>query len=160
MFVMNTRSQFGQVLRCLVAFLSNLFIFCFVFYIYYYYYLVTSDLVHILEGKTQGLVSGASWGIDVVQSVKQGLAGVFLLVLALLHFPLLEPGHVGGALQHVVSMPTRDGHERHHVRVVSDLLDVGRHFLLDLVEPSLQVKQSRETCTKSLLRFRLLFPCW
>ena len=56
---------------------------------------LTSDLVYVLEWETQGLVSWAGWWIDLIQSIQEGLSGDALLVLAFLHFPLLEPGHVG-----------------------------------------------------------------
>ena len=35
--------------------------------------------------------------------------------------PHLVPGHVGGSLNHVVTMPSRDWHESNGSRVVTDL---------------------------------------
>jgi hypothetical protein len=79
----------------------------------------TSDLVDILEGDTEGLVRGSLWWFDGVESFQEGWA--------------LVPGEVGRSLEHVVSVPSRDGDESDLVGVVSDLLDVGRHFLLDFL---------------------------
>merc|ERR1719198_2734562 len=56
-----------------------------------------------------------------------------------LDVPALVPAHVGGGLNHVVTMPSRDGHEGNSSGVVADLLDEARHLLLDLLEPSLRV---------------------
>merc|ERR1719350_2265294 len=58
-----------------------------------------------------------------------------------LHIPSLVPGHVLAGLQHVVPVPARDGDEGDTSRVVSDLLDEARDFLLDLLEPSLAVRR-------------------
>ncbi|GBE60284.1 elongation factor 1-alpha, putative [Babesia ovata] len=77
----------------------------------------TTDLVHTLEGKTQGLVNGPLRGLHHVEGLDQGLA--------------LVPRHVGGALNHVVTHETGDGHERHLLDVVTDLLQVTLNFLLD-----------------------------
>ena len=41
---------------------------------------------------------------------------------------------LGRLLQHVVTMPARDGHERDCLRVVADLLDEGGRLLDDFVE--------------------------
>ena len=67
----------------------------------------TSDLVHILKGKTKGFVRWSFWGLQVVQGLNQGVS--------------LVPGHVFAGLNHVVSHPSRDGNEGHFVWVVSDL---------------------------------------
>merc|ERR1719198_1658863 len=56
-----------------------------------------------------------------------------------LYVPALVPAHVSGSLNHVVTMPSRDGHEGNSSGVVADLLDEARHLLLDLLEPSLGV---------------------
>ncbi len=45
----------------------------------------------------------------------------------------LEPLHVVGGLEHVVTVPARKRHERDRIRVVTDFLQIRRHFLLDLV---------------------------
>jgi hypothetical protein len=77
----------------------------------------TSDLVDILEGDTEGLVDGALGGLNGVEGFEESWA--------------LVPWEVGRALQHVVSVPARDWDEGNLVGVVTDLLDVGRDFLLD-----------------------------
>jgi len=41
---------------------------------------------------------------------------------------------LGGLLQHVVTVPARDGHEGDSLGVVTDLLDEGGSFLDDFVE--------------------------
>merc|ERR1719198_571162 len=56
-----------------------------------------------------------------------------------LYVPALVPAHVSGSLNHVVTMPSRDGHEGNSSGVVADLLDEARHLLLDLLEPGLRV---------------------
>lgn len=54
---------------------------------------LTTNLVHILQWQTQGLVCGACGGQDGVQGLQEGHAtGVPFLPL---HFPALEPGHLG-----------------------------------------------------------------
>ncbi|GIX62687.1 translation elongation factor 1-alpha [Babesia caballi] len=77
----------------------------------------TTDLVHTLERKTQRLVDGPLRGLHHVEGLDQGLA--------------LVPRHVGGALHHVVAHETGDGHERHLLDVVADLLQVSLNFLLN-----------------------------
>lgn len=47
--------------------------------------------------------------------------------------PSLEPAHVGGFLQHVVSVPTRHGHKRNTLGVETDLLDEVGGFLDDFL---------------------------
>ena len=87
----------------------------------------TANLVHILKGKTESLVGWAGWGVNGINGLEQGLAGG--LGLGLL-FPTLVPWAVGGVVNHVVTVETRNGHEWDRLGVVSDLLDeVGR--LLD-----------------------------
>jgi len=92
----------------------------------------TTDLVDILEGKTEGLVGGACWGLDGINGLEKGLTlgGTSLGLLG----PSLEPGHVGGLLQHVVSVPSGDGDESNGLGVVTDLLDEGGDLLDDLLE--------------------------
>merc|ERR1719197_423610 len=96
-----------------------------------------SNFVNILEGQPEGLVGGPAGGNDGVKSLKKGHAvGLAFLPLDV---PALVPAHVGGGLNHVVAMPSRDGHEGNGGGVVADLLDEARHLLLDLLEPSLRV---------------------
>merc|ERR1719515_291324 len=97
----------------------------------------TTDLVDILEGKSEWLVGGSRWWDDGVKSFEHGLAGE----LALLHFlvPSLVPLHVGGLLNHVVSVPSRDGDESNGLGVESNLLDVVGDFGSDFSESLLAV---------------------
>ncbi len=46
--------------------------------------------------------------------------------------------YVGGCLEHVVTVPARDGHESDGLWVVADLLDEAADLLLDLSEASLR----------------------
>lgn len=96
----------------------------------------TGDLVDILEGKTERLVGGTRGGIDGVDGLKEGLAGG--LASGGLLLPALVPGAVGGGLDHVVTLETRDGDERNTLGVVADLLDEGRDLLDDFVETGLR----------------------
>merc|ERR1719367_1499450 len=97
----------------------------------------TSNFVHILEGKPERLVSGSGWRNDGVKSLKKShTASISLLPLDL---PSLVPGHLVGGIDHVVSMPSRDGDEGNSNWVVSDLLDEVGNFLLDLLKPGLAV---------------------
>ena len=50
-----------------------------------------------LEGQAKGLVRGPLRGVDEVQGLQQGGA--------------LVPGQVAGAINHVVALEARDGHE-------------------------------------------------
>lgn len=80
----------------------------------------TTDLVDVLEGKSEGLVDGSLGGDDVVKSFNEGGA--------------LEPGKIGGLLEHVVTVPSRNGDEGNLGGVVTNLLQVVFEFLLDFVE--------------------------
>lgn len=92
----------------------------------------TTDLVDILEGETEGLVGGTDRGLNGVNGVEEGLAldntGLGLLS------PALVPWHVGGFLQHVVTVPAGDGDEGDGLGVVADLLDESGRLLDDFVE--------------------------
>lgn len=92
----------------------------------------TTDLVDILERKSEGLVGGSRGGLDGVDGIEEGLAGG-LAGLGLL-LPSLVPRHVGGGLNHVVTVPSGDGDESNGLGVVSDLLDEVGGLLDDLVE--------------------------
>lgn len=114
----------------------------------------TTDLVHVLERETERLVGGTDWRLNGVDGVEQGLA-LDDTSLGLLG-PALVPCHaivgrsispernarlpylyaLGGVLQHVVTVPARDGDERNRLGVVADLLDEAGSFLDDFVEPS------------------------
>jgi hypothetical protein len=80
----------------------------------------TTDLVDVLEGKTEGLVGGTAGNVDGVNGLEEGLARDLGLGLLL---PTLVPGAVGGVVDHVVTVETRDGHEGNVLGVVADLLD-------------------------------------
>merc|ERR1719371_35291 len=96
-----------------------------------------SNFVDILEGQPEGLVGGPAGGDDRVEGLEQGHAvGLTLLPL---NVPSLVPAHVGGGLDHVVTMPAGNGHEGNSCGVVTDLLDETGHLLLDLLEPGLGV---------------------
>jgi hypothetical protein len=92
----------------------------------------TGDLVHILEGKTEGLVGGTDGGVDGVNGLEEGLTGGLATGLGLL-LPTLVPGAVGGRLKHVVTVEAGDGDEGNGGRVVADLLDEGGGLLDDLL---------------------------
>merc|ERR1719270_2562405 len=97
----------------------------------------TSDFINILEGKSERLVSGSGWRNDGIKSLKKShTAGISLLPLDL---PSLVPGHLVRGVDHVVSVPSRDGDEGDSHRVVSDLLDKVGNLLLDLLKPGLAV---------------------
>jgi len=95
----------------------------------------TADLVDILKGQTESLVSRAGRWEDSIQSFKQSLAIGFAFFA--LNSPSLVPGEVAGSLNHVVSVETRDGDEGNSDGVVTDLLDVAADFLLDFLITSL-----------------------
>jgi len=111
--------------------------------------LITSYFVDILEGQTKGSVTGALGHIDVVEGIHEGDTVVDLLV-GLRYGPSLEPGHLGASLQHVVSVPSRDGYERDDIWIVSDLFDISLDLLLDLLEASLKNKQDKIDHTEKL----------
>jgi len=91
----------------------------------------TTDLVDVLEGKSEGLADGPLWWVDGVEGLEEGVAGLFAALFGLLA-PTLVPGHVFGLLQHIVSVPARDGDEGDGLGVVTDLLDVVGDLLDDL----------------------------
>ena len=91
----------------------------------------TTDLIHILKRKTKGFVGGTSWGIDGIDGLQKSFASRLGFSLFL---PSLVPWAVGGRLDHVVAVETRDGNERYGLGVVADLFDEVGGFLDDLVE--------------------------
>merc|ERR1719220_314908 len=96
-----------------------------------------ANFVDVLEGETEGLVPGPLRGDDGVEGLEQGGAGSLALLAG--DLPALVPGHVGGSLNHVVTVPSGDWHEGNGSGVVTDLLDESGHLLLDLLKPSLGV---------------------
>ena len=81
----------------------------------------TTDLVDILEGKTEGLVKRTLGGLNGVNGLEEGLASG-LAGLGLL-LPALVPGAVGGGGKHVIAVEAGDGDEGNGLGVVADLLD-------------------------------------
>jgi len=83
----------------------------------------TTDLVHILEGKTEGLVGRTGRGVNGIDGFEEGLA---TLVAGLGVFrPSLEPGHIDRLLQHVVAVPAGDRDEWNSSGIETNLLDEG-----------------------------------
>jgi len=78
----------------------------------------TSNLVDILEGDTEGLLAGTLGGDDGVEGLEKSGS--------------LPPAHVGGALQHVVTVPPGDGDEGDLGGVEPDLLQETGDLVLDL----------------------------
>jgi len=97
----------------------------------------TANFVDILQGETEGLLCGAGRWLDSIKCFQQCFSTC--IALFTLNAPSLEPTHLVTGFQHVVSMPPGDGDEGNSGRVVANLLDVGAHFLFDLVETGLAV---------------------
>jgi len=85
----------------------------------------TANLVHVLEGDTEGLVRGASGLLNAVEGGKESRS--------------LVPGHVGRLLEHVITSPARDGDEGDVLGAVTDTLKELRDSGLDLVVALLRV---------------------
>lgn len=79
----------------------------------------TTDLVDVLEGKSEGLVNRSFGGFKSIESFDEDGS--------------LVPGGVGGSFQHVVTIETRDGDEGDGVGLVTNLLQVVGQFLLDFL---------------------------
>jgi len=90
----------------------------------------TTDLVDILEGKTEGLVGRTGRLVDGINGLEEGLTSGLGLGLLL---PTLVPGAVGGNVDHVVTVETGDGDEGDVLGVVADLLDETGGLLDDLL---------------------------
>jgi len=82
----------------------------------------TTNLVNILEGKTEGLVGRTGRWVDGINSLEEGLSGRLGSTLGLL-LPTLVPWAVGGVVDHVVTVESGDRNEWDSLWVVSDLLD-------------------------------------
>lgn len=91
----------------------------------------TTDLVDILERKTEGLVGWTGWWVDGINGLEEGLSGDLGLGLLL---PTLVPWAVAGVVDHVVTVETGDWHEWDVLWVVTNLLDEGGCLLNDFVE--------------------------
>ena len=92
----------------------------------------TTNLVNILEGKTEGLISWAGRWFDSIESFEKGLAGSLGTSLALL-LPTPRPSAVGGDVDHVITVEAGDGNERNGLWVVTDLLDEVGGLLDDFI---------------------------
>jgi len=77
----------------------------------------TTNLVDVLEGKSEGLVRRSFGGVEGIQSFNEDGS--------------LVPGGVGGSFQHVVTIETRNGDEGDGFGLVTNLLQVVGQFLLD-----------------------------
>lgn len=88
----------------------------------------TSDLVHVLEGDSKGLVNRSDRGGDGIEGFEEGRS-----------FP---PWHVGGFFQHVVSSPARDGDERDGFGIVTNFFDEVGDFVNDFLKSCLGVSNS------------------
>lgn len=93
----------------------------------------TRDLVDILEWETEGLVGRTGWHVDGIDGLEEGLARLGTTSLGLL-VPSLVPWAVGGGLNHVVTVETRDWNEWNTLGVVANLLDEVGDFLDDFLE--------------------------
>lgn len=92
----------------------------------------TTNLVDILEGKSERLVMGSRRGLNGINSLEEGLT-LNLTGLGVLG-PSLVPGAVGGGLNHVVTVPSGNGDEGDSLGVVTNLLDEVGGLLDNLVE--------------------------
>lgn len=79
----------------------------------------TTDLVDVLEGKSEGLLKGSLGGFKSIEGLYEDGS--------------LVPRSVGGLLEHVITVETRDGDEGDGISLVTDLLEVINKFLLDFV---------------------------
>jgi hypothetical protein len=95
----------------------------------------TTNLVNILERKTEGLVGRTGRWVDSINSLEEGLSGR-LSSLGLL-LPTLVPWAVGGVVNHVVTVESRDRNESNRLGVVADLLDEVGGLLDNFLETSL-----------------------
>jgi len=85
----------------------------------------TANLVDVLEWETERFVGRTDWWGDGVEGLVEGLACV--------------PRHVGGFLDHVVTVESGDWDEDDLGWVVADLLEVSADFFSDFVETLLAV---------------------
>ena len=91
----------------------------------------TTNLVNILERKTEGLISRTGRWVNGINGLEKGLAGG-LAGLGLL-LPTLVPWAVGGVVDHVVTVESGDRNEGNSLWVVTNLLDEVGGFLDDFL---------------------------
>jgi len=88
----------------------------------------TRDLVDILEWKSEWLLNRSLWLLELIE----GFIESFTFV----------PRHVGGLLDHVVTVPSRDWDELDFLDLVTGLFKEGLDLLLDLLESGFGVVDS------------------
>ena len=86
----------------------------------------TANLVYVLKRQTKRFICGTRRWVDCVDSFQQGLASGFGLSFLL---PALVPWAIGGVVDHVIAVETRDRNERYGLGVIADLLDEIGSFL-------------------------------
>merc|ERR1719383_174531 len=97
----------------------------------------TSNLVNILEGKSESLVDWSGWWHNGIKSLDHSFTTWFFFFtfsILSLNIPSLEPAHVFRFFNHVITMPSRDRDKSYCLGVVTNLLDVCRNFLLNFIE--------------------------
>jgi hypothetical protein len=96
----------------------------------------TTNLVNILERKTERLVGWAGWWLNGINGIEKGVTrGLSSLGLLL---PTLVPWAVGRLVDHVVTIEARNWDERDRLWVVADLLDEVGGLLDDFLETILR----------------------
>jgi len=98
----------------------------------------TSNLVDILERKSEGLLGRSRRRLNTVEGLVQSFTSDRGFVF--LGGEALKPGSFIRCLDHVVTMPARDGQDGYSLGVVTNLLDIGLNFFLDLGETRLAVR--------------------
>jgi hypothetical protein len=122
----------------------------------------TADLVHVLQGKTEGLVGRTLGGLDGVNSLEEGLpAGLGATLGDWVLLPALVPWAILGGLQHVVAVESGDGNERSQKKQPGDA-DTANHTVWHLSKENLCLHfhcarevSTSNTCTS----VTLLGPC-
>jgi len=93
----------------------------------------TTNLVNILERKSERLSGRSGRRLNRVNGLEEGLTLGDTSSLGLLG-PSLVPGAVGGGLNHVVTVPSRDRNESNSLGVVTNLLDEVGSLLDNFIE--------------------------
>ena len=102
----------------------------------------TTNLVHILEGKTEGFFNRTLRGFNGIDCLQKSLASSLGLGFGVFFHPTLVPWAVAGLIDHVVAVEPRDRNERNGHRVEADLLDEAGGFLDDLVTTLFRPRRS------------------